>query len=164
MGVTFSRIPKKAPKRTCNNILVKARIVSIYDSDTYRCIFKLKGERFYDTSVRISGIDGPELKPSLKSCNGSESLRRLHKKAGFHCKKIVQNILPPGKIVYLHLNGFDKYGRNLADVYIRKYFFSHILSEIDLGRYLLDLGAVLPYDGKTKTEFTREHLQRILLI
>ena len=95
-----------------NPIEVWAKIVDVYDGDTFYAIFEMPQEplRKYEIRLTTNGtnsIDAPE----VNSKNHNEKTR------AYACKKIVEDMILH-KIVRLKLYGNDVYGRILADVYI----------------------------------------------
>jgi len=74
-------------RRTYAGVKGFAKIVKIYDGDTFTIVTKLnKDELFYQ---RLAGLDAPELKP------------------------IIKEILPEGSLIWVEFEKKDKYGRLL---------------------------------------------------
>jgi endonuclease YncB( thermonuclease family) len=92
---------------------VIAKVVSVYDGDTITAIFRLNpASPPLKYSVRLTGIDTPEMKP-LKTVPNREALIALAKSArDFIISRTT------GQLVMLDLQGLDKYGRVLARVYL----------------------------------------------
>lgn len=81
-----------------------AKVLKVYDGDTITCAFDF-GLGIRQMSVRLEGIDTPEIRGSGK--NEKEFAYRVK-------NELVEKIMDD--IVILRCNGFDKYGRLLAEV------------------------------------------------
>ena len=110
------------------------RVIKVYDGDTITIATKLPWESspLYRVSVRLRGIDTPEMKGRDISFEEKEAA----KEAREFVYKLVFN-----KFVRLENIQNEKYGRILADVYI---------GEIHLNELLLKEGYAVKYDGGTK--------------
>ena len=120
-----STIPFKPP-------ITGGRVIKVYDGDTITVASKLpyKKSPLYRWSVRIRGIDCPE----MKTKNMEE--HEIAKLAQETLQKMILN-----KEVKLENVTNDKYGRVLADV---KY------GKKDIGQFMITRRLALPYYGKTK--------------
>ena len=112
--------------------IMGGKVIKVYDGDTITIASKLPSpySPLYRFSVRINGIDCPE----IKGKNDAEK----------ECAKIARNKLCDiilDKVVILKNVGVEKYGRILADVYYE----DHSISE-----WLLQNNLAVPYDGGTK--------------
>jgi endonuclease YncB( thermonuclease family) len=85
----------------------------------------------YRFSVRLRGIDSPEIK--------SKSL--AEKELAMNSKMALSNLIL-GQIVELKNVSTEKYGRILADVYI---------DNVNVNTWMLENKLALPYDGGKKT-------------
>lgn len=112
----------------------KGYVISVYDGDTFTIATNLQGEKYtaYKFSVRLSGVDCPE----MKTHNMTEK-----KVAQIAKEFVVETIM--NKVVYLKNVKYDKYGRILAEVYLKND--SDSLSEKLLREHL-----AISYDGGTK--------------
>ena len=108
------------------------KVIKVYDGDTITIASKLPYEHspVYRFSVRLLGIDTPEIKGS------TTKEKELAKRAR---DALSSKIL--GKIVYLKDVGTEKYGRLLATVYYE---------DLNLNRWMLDNRYAVPYEGGTK--------------
>jgi endonuclease YncB( thermonuclease family) len=107
-------------------------VIKVYDGDTITIASKLPYDEspVYRFSVRLAGIDCPEIK-------GPTTVEKeLAKKARDALSSLVI-----GKIVYLTNVGTEKYGRLLADVYY---------DNLHINQWMLDNKYGYPYDGGTK--------------
>lgn len=114
--------------------VTSGKVIKVYDGDTITLAAKLPYDEspIYRFSVRLTGIDSPEIK-------GSTLVEKeLAKKS-----RDALNAIIFGKIVYLRNVGTEKYGRLLADVYYEN---THI------NQWMLDNKYAVPYDGGTKTK------------
>ena len=112
----------------------EGKVIKVYDGDTITIATFVPGSRkFYRFSVRLNGIDTPE----MKSKNIDEKL--LARKA--------QSVLSDkllGKVVNLKDVSMEKYGRLLATV---------VYNDVDINQWMIDEGHAVKYDGGTKTHF-----------
>lgn len=112
--------------------LTYGKVIKVYDGDTLTIASKLPydGSPLYRFSVRINGIDCPEMR--TKNAN-EKTCAKIAK------KKIYDTVFL--KIVELKNVKLEKYGRVLADVYY---------NGISLGELLCDCNLAVKYDGGTK--------------
>lgn len=110
----------------------KGIVIKVYDGNTITIASKLPyhNSLLYRFSVRLNGIDCPE----MKSINIFEK----------ECAQIAKNEminLTLNKVVTLKNIQTEKYGRILADVYI---------DDLYINNYLLEKKLAVSYDGGTK--------------
>ena len=112
--------------------ITKGNVIKVYDGDTITIQFKLpyKQSPLYKISVRLNGIDCPELKTK----------NLVEKQCSQIAKEKVTQLLM-NKDIELKNTGMDKYGRLLADVYYNKK---------SVNNWLLTNHLAVSYDGKTK--------------
>ena len=128
--------PAPAPKwKDCRPFvapITEGYVLKVYDGDTITIAFRLpyEGSALYRSSVRLNGIDAPE----IKGKNEDE------KKAAQIAKQSLETLILE-KTVTLKNIQTEKYGRILADVYI---------GDIHVNQWLLDHKLVVRYDGGTK--------------
>jgi endonuclease YncB( thermonuclease family) len=96
---------KNRPRFENTSYTIWARIVSVYDGDTFTIAFCSKG-KIYRRNCRCKGYDSPEM-------------RGDNKEAAIAARDFLQNLLPK-RIFRLKVCGLDKYGRLLVDVKINK--------------------------------------------
>ena len=109
------------------------KVIKVYDGDTITIAAKLPYEScpYYRWSVRLKGIDCPE----MKSKNANEKV----------CAKIAQKTLSDlilNQIVEIKDVELEKYGRVLANVYFQN---------IHLSSFMIEKKLAVVYNGKTKT-------------
>jgi micrococcal nuclease len=112
--------------------IITGVVIKVYDGDTITIASKLPYPEspIYRFSVRLNGIDCPEIKG--KDENEKE------------CAKIAKEEMAKlafKQIVTLKNVQTEKYGRLLADVYVK---------DINLNKYLLEQRLAVKYDGGTK--------------
>jgi endonuclease YncB( thermonuclease family) len=114
------------PNVTCG------KVIKVYDGDTITIASKMPFDNspIYRFSVRINGIDCPEMKTSNKT----------EKECALIAKTTISNLVLH-KIVHLQNVKLEKYGRILADVTI---------DNISLGDMLCECHLAVKYDGGTK--------------
>ena len=112
--------------------ITKGKVIKVYDGDTITVQFKLpyKKSKLYKISVRLNGIDCPELKTK----------NEIEKKCSKIAKQKVSDLLM-GKTVQFKNVGMEKYGRLLADVYY---------NNKSVNEWLLENHLAITYDGGTK--------------
>ena len=107
------------------------KVIKCYDVDTITIVAKpYKSQPIFRFSVRLSGIDGPE----LRSRNANEK-----KAAQIARKYALDRVL--GEYISLENVSSDKYGRLLEEVW---------LDGVCINNWLLEKKVVVPYDGGTK--------------
>ena len=121
------------------------KIVDVYDGDTLTCGFFFNNCPI-KVKVRMEGYDSPEMKPLLKIEN-----RDLHIECAHLAKEKLKS-LTNNKIITINFNEQDKYGRQLAKLYINNICINDIMISEGYGK---------PYDGGKKGIFTKENLLNI---
>jgi len=107
-------------------------VIKVYDGDTITIASKLpyNNSPMYRFSVRLNGIDCPEIK-------GKDENEK-------QCAQIAKNLMTElvlNKIVTLKNVNTEKYGRILADVYI---------GELNVNKHMIEKRLAVSYDGGTK--------------
>jgi endonuclease YncB( thermonuclease family) len=112
------------------------RVIKVYDADTITIASKLPYDEspMYRLSVRLNGIDTPEMK--------GKGVSDEEKEAAKQAREFVSNLVL-NKYVKLENIESEKYGRILADVYI---------GNVHLNEILLKERYAVKYDGGTKTK------------
>ena len=112
------------------------RVIKCYDADTITIASKLpyKESPLYRLSVRLTGLDAPEIKGK------SEEEKELAKQARDFVSNLILN-----KYVRLENVESEKYGRILADVYI---------GDVHLNDLLIRERYAVKYGGGTKLKPT----------
>jgi len=107
-------------------------VIKVYDGDTITIASKLPypNSLLYRFSVRLNGIDCPEIKGKTDN----------EKRCAQVAKKLMSDLVLE-KVVILKNVQTEKYGRILADVYI---------NDIHVNQYMLDKRVAVKYDGGTK--------------
>lgn len=119
--------PKFCPK------LTEGYVCKVYDADTITVVSKLDfktGDNFFRFSIRLLGIDAPELRTK----------NEIEKKISIEARDALRKIILY-KVVRLETFETDKYGRLLCNVYY---------NGINLNQWLLDEHYAVSYDGGTK--------------
>lgn len=114
------------------------RVIKVYDADTITIASKLPYDDspMYRLSVRLNGIDSPEIK--------GKGILDEEKEAAKQARDFVSNLVLNKYIRLEHVES-EKYGRILADVYI---------GNIHLNEILLKERYAVKYDGGTKIKPT----------
>lgn len=108
-------------------------VIKVYDGDTITVASKMpyRNSPIYRFSVRLSGIDCPEIKGKTLT----------EKELAIDARDALANKVM-GKNVILQNVSLEKYGRLLADVYC---------DGVNMNNWMLDNKYAIPYDGGTKT-------------
>jgi len=108
------------------------KVIKVYDGDTFTIVSKLpyQDSPIYRFSVRLNGIDSPEIKG--KTDNEKELARK---------SRDALSGLIMGKIVTLKKTSLEKYGRVLADVYI---------DDLCINEWMIENNYAIKYNGGTK--------------
>ena len=134
---------KSIPLFSFNDTKTICRVVDVYDGDTCTIIFNFKDE-IIKYKVRCLGYDSPEMKPSLKNEN-----RIQEKEKAKEAKAFFQNLVNYNNgLTYIHIHGFDKYGRLLGTFYQNSSFEGKSVNSI-----MIENGHGYTYDGGTKKTF-----------
>ncbi len=142
-------LPRSAPRFTIEGVFW-ARIVKIYDGDTWHGIIRVNGHS--STFVlRLAGLDTPELKGPGVSAKEKEAAA------------VVRNYCQTNwlhKTVRMVSQGMDKYGRLLVTVYPLTFYCFACRTSVN--QDLLKKGYAMPYDGGTKSKWVEHELDAIL--
>tara|TARA_B000000477_G_C6085082_1_gene225066 strand:+ start:575 stop:1054 length:480 start_codon:yes stop_codon:yes gene_type:complete len=113
----------------------EGRVIKCYDGDTITVAAYLpfKESELYKFSIRINGIDCPEIKSKLES----EKLCALLAKTTIETKIL-------NKMINIENVKTEKYGRILADIYLKNE------PTVSIGKWLIDQKLAVKYDGKKK--------------
>jgi endonuclease YncB( thermonuclease family) len=125
--IDVKSLPKYIPQ------ISEGRVVSVYDGDTIHIAgFVINNPQLFKFSVRLNGIDCPEMK-------SGKSLDKTEHAVAVMAKSFLSEM--NNKIVTLRNVDLDKYGRLLADVYFQ---------ERHLNKEMIDKRFAVKYDGRTK--------------
>jgi micrococcal nuclease len=110
------------------------KVIKVYDADTITIASKLPYDEspLYRLSVRLNGIDTPEIK--------GKGISDEEKDTAKIARDFVHNLVF-NKFIRLENIETEKYGRILADVYI---------DDIHLNELLIKERYAVKYDGRTK--------------
>ena len=151
-------------RRSFRGALRFARVERVYDGDTINVLTSLdNNEPNYEYSLRILGIDAPELTPPRRMPN-----RELHVAAARVVRDRLKLLIPITSIVCVEFKPEDKFGRLLGTVYDDEWELydedpRRVLTEdCSLGYQLLQEGFVNEYTGRRKTPFTVQKLEKIM--
>lgn len=137
-GVDVKKLPPPPPKYDMKNTvpfippITDGYVIKVYDGDTITIASKLPypNSPIYRFHVRLNGIDTPEIKGKSED----------EKNAAHQAQKALENLILHKNVTLKNLQT-EKYGRILADVYMKK---------ICLNKWMLDNNYAVPYDGGTK--------------
>jgi micrococcal nuclease len=127
-----------------------AKVVSAYDGDTIRAVFDLgfgiqwHGERAKGVSLRLSGIDTPELRGEERA-------------DGIHVRDIVRVlVLDRDVVIKTEKDESGKYGRYLANVLITESLIETYQKELDS---LLNITEEEVFKSDVLTEFINHSIE-----
>jgi endonuclease YncB( thermonuclease family) len=114
-------------------------VIKVYDGDTITIAGRLPYPEspLYRFSVRLLGIDSPEIKGKTEK----------EKEAAHKSQRALEGLVL-NKTVLLREISTEKYGRILANVYLVT-----DTEELLVNKWMLANGHAVPYDGKTKQPF-----------
>jgi endonuclease YncB( thermonuclease family) len=115
------------------NEQIQAKVVSVYDGDTVKCVFPSNG-KMYKWNCRLTGVDTPELR----------TLCKIEKKYGYEVRDYLREKIL-NKVVTLHCGDFDKYGRLLVTIQY---------DDCMVNQWLIDNNYAFSYDGGTKKKWS----------
>jgi endonuclease YncB( thermonuclease family) len=115
------------------NEQIQAKVVSVYDGDTVKCVFPSNG-KMYKWNCRLTGVDTPELR----------TLCKVEKKYGYEVRDYLREKIL-NKVVTLHCGDFDKYGRLLVTIQY---------DDCMVNQWLIDNNYAFSYDGGTKKKWS----------
>jgi len=121
-----NKIKFKAP-------VTEGRGIEAYDGDTVRIaqLLNINGQiRIYEFSVRINGIDCPEIRTK----------NAVEKRCSLIAKQFAHDFIHDKRVVLSNI-GVDKYGRVLADVNV---------DGVDLATEMVNRRYAVSYNGKKK--------------
>ena len=129
---------------------LKAKIVNVLDGDTVALVIPIFGD-YYKFNSRMKGIDTCEIHSVDKDVKnkGLEAKCRLielltkQKIKDLDRKSVISFFKDTNCIVWIECHEFDKYGRLLADIYLKK-------GDKSLSSILIEEKLAYLYDGKTK--------------
>tara|TARA_X000001036_G_C20671604_1_gene802691 strand:+ start:59 stop:550 length:492 start_codon:yes stop_codon:yes gene_type:complete len=112
--------------------ITSGKVIKVYDGDTITVEFRLpyKKSALYKISVRLNGLDCPELKTK----------NIIEKECSTIAKQKVSDLLLGNTVQFKNVS-MEKYGRLLADVYYQGK---------SVNQWLLDNHLAVKYDGGTK--------------
>ena len=119
--------------------ITRAKIMSVYDGDTVTAAVEVFPETFYSFSLRLQGIDAPEMKPPL-SATDRDSLVTAAK----HARDFLSDLIL-GKVCSVQFFGRERWGRELCVIYPPGAESGPTVNDM-----LIQKGYARPYDGGTK--------------
>ena len=115
--------------------ITEGRVIKCYDGDTITVAAYLpyKESELYKFSVRLNGIDCPEIRSKLHS----------EKQCGLLAKATIESKIL-NKMIILENVKTEKYGRLLADIYLKDE------PTTSIALWMMDQKLAVKYDGKKK--------------
>lgn len=130
--------------------IYSARVVRIIDGDTLDVVVDLKGSDVFETSGCFTGLIARFLKSKKRftiRCSGYDAYEK-NTAQGKEAKHQVELMIKPNAKVYFKPEGQEKFGRQLASVYLSR-------ADAEKGTYklkdsLIFMNLAYPYSGGTK--------------
>ena len=116
--------------------ITEGHVIKVYDGDTFTLAGYLPYPEspLYRFSVRLNGIDTPEIKGKTEK----------EKECAILARTELQVLILDKRVVLRNVQT-EKYGRLLADVYV---------GDLHINQHMLDTGMAVKYDGGTKSQFS----------
>lgn len=147
----------KGKKFTYDGMVIKAKMVDIYDGDTLTLVFRYRGQ-LQQHSCRMLGYDSPEMKPPKSNPD-----REAEMAAAREARQALKDLLEKHTVLKVECGKFDKYGRILVTLYVPDR--TGLLGlvgcggSINVNQWMVDSGYGVPYDGGTKVKRKYEKLK-----
>jgi endonuclease YncB( thermonuclease family) len=125
---------------TFEGIKCYAKIVNVYDGDTFKACIYHKDE-IIKINCRTMGYDSAEMKPRLNINNRDEHIV----KAKNARKHFIELTTTSNELIYLECGKFDKYGRVLVTVYKNRYYKTKSIND-----RMIEDGHGVSYNGGAK--------------
>lgn len=139
-------------KTSFENFFVIARVLDVYDGDTFTiAFFPPESNKYIIDSIRMYGYDSPEMKSREKD----ETLKKLEKEAAIRVKSIVSDLILD-KIVYVKFTKKEKFGRQMGYIYLDKEM------KFCLNEFIVNKGLSKVYKGEKKDSWEIQELQNII--
>lgn len=110
------------PIFSMKGLTLLAKVVEIYDGDTFKAIFHFPHggdeNNVVKMTCRLHGIDAPEMRPRKTLENRAEHIRKAYQARQRLCQLLTdspENLDDNKKLIQLHFTGTDKYGRCLVE-------------------------------------------------
>uniref|UniRef100_A0A6C0CKY6 TNase-like domain-containing protein n=1 Tax=viral metagenome TaxID=1070528 RepID=A0A6C0CKY6_9ZZZZ len=153
MGI-ITRVRKKlkdfdntTPFFSLDGKVKRCKVVDVYDGDTVKVVFYTKGG-WYRWNIRMYGYDAPEKRLPKNKYTDDQMiyLRSLERDATNYIKELILD-----KIIYIKCGEFDKYGRLLGLLYLKK---KHVKKgyEKSVNKMMVNKGYGYEYFGGTKLD------------
>ena len=124
------------PLFTFDGISCLAKIVDVYDGDTFTACFNYN-DKIMKYKFRTYGYDSPEMRPLKSKPNREEEkTKAIEAREAF---KLITNW--NNSLVFIKMMKFDKYGRILVEVF---------KGELNINNWMIENGHGYPYYGGTK--------------
>lgn len=134
----LKRADNKIPLHSFNGQKFRAKVVDVYDGDTITIVRRYHG-KLTRLKVRLLGFDAPEMRTD------DPKEKELAIAARDKLRELILN-----KIVVLDCQKFDKYGRILANIYLKSNWCC-CGSNLWLNEYMLEnVKGCYAYDGGNK--------------
>ncbi len=132
-------IPLSAPKFSFEGIKTNARVVKVYDGDSFDIIFLYPsfaatssvGLSYFQMHCRALGYDSAEIR----------SIDPINKKNAYDARDFLRSLILD-KVFPVEFGKFDKYGRPLIELYV---------DDKKLSEIMISTGHGVAYFGGTKT-------------
>ena len=122
-----------------NGRRLPGRVIEVYDGDTVVIAMNMYS-KVSAFKIRLANINTPELKPAIVTEDRANIVAKAKAARDFLASEIL------GKIVWVDIKGFEKYGRLLCDIYAAPQ------GAISVNQKMIDSGHAVQYSGGSKTK------------
>ena len=119
----------------------KCKVVDVYDGDTCKVVFYCRG-KLDKWVIRMADYDAPEMRPRLNNPSREIIIFKAKRSRDYLAKLIMND-----RLVYIKCGKFDKYGRLLGTIYLKKY--NGILDN-SVNQLMVKYNYAIPYSGGSK--------------
>lgn len=138
MDILAAANPDDYPLYTLDGTKTIGKFCDNYDGDTCHMLLVINGT-IQKHVIRMMGYDSPEIKPAISDP------KRDEKKVLAKAAKDRLAVLCKDRVLYVHCQGNDKYGRQLATLYTDSSYSGKSINQI-----MIDEGHGYAYFGGTK--------------
>jgi endonuclease YncB( thermonuclease family) len=137
---------RDVPTVPCKGVRTPCRVAKVYDGDTCTIVMILDGGTPFKISVRLNGIDAPEMR----------SKSELERSAAIAVRDRLAEMVTD-RIVWVYIMAWDKYGgRVRGEIYVGERDIESVSG------ILMAEGLVKEYHGAKREEWRDEELEAII--
>jgi endonuclease YncB( thermonuclease family) len=119
----------------------KCKVVDVYDGDTCKVVFYCRG-KLDKWVIRMADYDTPEMRPRLDNPRRNEIIVNARRSRDY-----LTNLIMNNRLVYIKCGKFDKYGRLLGTIYLKK---DNGILDNSVNQLMVKYNYAIPYSGGSK--------------